>query len=123
MELNELSYQILSCVYKVHSRLGSGLLESTYEVCLAYELEALGLFIQKQQAQAVVYDDIKLDAGYRLDIVVERKIVCEIKSVEAIAPIHQAQLLTYLKLSNLPLGLLLNFNVVHMKEGIKRIIN
>ncbi len=121
-ELNELSYKIIGCIYDVHSELGPGLLESTYEVCLAYELSAAGLYVDRQKALPVVYKDVKLDAGYRIDIIVEGKIILEIKSIEQIVPIHKAQLMTYLKLSNVKLGLLLNFNVKDMKTGIDRII-
>jgi GxxExxY protein len=122
MELDDLTYKIIGCVYKVHSDLGPGLLEYTYEVCLEHELIKEGLMVERQKALPVVYDDIKLDAGYRIDIMVNNQVILEIKSVDEIAPIHQAQLMTYLKLSGLKLGLLLNFNVKDMKKGIKRII-
>ena len=122
MELNDLTYKIIGCVYKVHAELGPGLLESTYEVCLEYELIKAGLFVERQKALPVIYDEIKLDAGYKIDLLVENKVILELKSVEEIAPIHTAQLMTYLKLSSLKLGLLLNFNVKDMKKGIKRII-
>jgi len=121
-ELNDISYKIIGCVYKVHSALGPGLLESTYEVCLEHELLKEGLNIERQKTLPVFYDNIKLDAGYRIDLLVENKIILELKSVEEIAPIHKAQLMTYLKLSKLKLGLLLNFNVLDMKDGINRII-
>jgi GxxExxY protein len=121
-ELNELSYQIIGCIYKVHSELGPGLLESTYEVCLAYELSEAGLYVDRQCPLPVIYKEIKLDAGYRIDMIVNRKIILEIKSVEQTAPIHKAQLMTYLKLSSFKLGLLINFNVQDMKKGIDRII-
>lgn len=122
MELNELSYEIIGCVYKVHSELGPGLLESTYEICLEYELLKVGLRVDRQKMLPVVYNDIKLDAGYRIDLLVNELIILELKSVDEIAPIHKAQLMTYLKLSGLKLGLLLNFNVQDMKKGISRII-
>ena len=122
MELNDLTYKIIGCVYKVHSELGPGLLESTYEVCLEHELVKEGLVVERQKSLPVVYDEIKLDAGYRIDVLVNNQVILEIKSVDEIAPIHQAQLMTYLKLSGLKLGLLLNFNVKDMKKGIKRII-
>ena len=122
MLLNDLTYKIIGCVYDVHSQLGPGLLESTYEVCLEYELIKAGLNVQRQKALPVVYDDIKLDAGYRIDLLVENKIVLELKSVDEIAPIHKAQLMTYLKLAGKKLGLLLNFNVVNMKNGVTRVI-
>jgi GxxExxY protein len=122
MELNDLTYKIIGCAYKVHSNLGPGLLESTYEVCLAYELIKEGLVVERQKALPVVYDNIQLEAGYRIDLLVDHTVILELKSVAEIAPIHQAQLMTYLKLSGLKLGLLLNFNVQDMKRGIKRII-
>jgi len=118
----DITYKIIGCVYKVHSNLGPGLLESTYEVCLEHELLKTGLKVERQKALPVYYDALKLDAGYRIDLLVENQIIIEIKSIEEIAPIHKAQLMTYLKLSNLKLGLLLNFNVKDMKQGIKRII-
>jgi GxxExxY protein len=121
-ELNELSYQIIGCIYKVHSELGPGLLESTYEACLAYELSEEGLFVERQCPLPVIYKGIKLDAGYRIDMIVNKKIILEIKSVEYTAPIHKAQLMTYLKLSSFKLGLLINFNVQDMKKGIDRIV-
>lgn len=122
MELNDLTYKVIGCAYKVHSNLGPGLLESTYEVCLAYELIKEGLVVERQKALPVVYDNIQLEAGYRIDLLVGHSVILELKSVAEIAPIHQAQLMTYLKLSGLKLGLLLNFNVQDMKRGIKRII-
>ena len=122
MELNDLTYKIIGCVYKVHSELGPGLLESTYEVCLEYELSKEGLSVERQKALPVIYDEVKLDAGYRIDLLVNNQVILELKSVDEIAPIHQAQVMTYLKLSGLKLGLLLNFNVKQMKQGIKRII-
>ena len=121
-KLNELTYQIIGCVYKVHSELGPGLLESTYEVCLEFELLKAGLKVEKQKKLPVFYDDLKLNAGYRIDMLIEDKIILELKAVEKIAPIHKAQIMTYLKLSNLKLGLLLNFNVINMRKGINRII-
>lgn len=122
MELNDLTYKIIGCVYKVHSELGPGLLESTYEVCLEHELLKAGLIIERQKALPVIYDAIKLDAGYRIDLLVNNQVILELKAVDEIAPIHSAQVMTYLKLSGLKLGLLLNFNVQDMKKGIKRII-
>ena len=118
--LNDISYKIIGCSYKVHANLGPGLLESTYEVCLEHELISAGLHVIRQKELPVVYDDIKLNAGYRIDLLVENEIIIELKSVDAIAPIHEAQLLTYLKLSGKKLGLLLNFNVTDMKKGIMR---
>lgn len=122
MELNELTYKIIGCVYKVHSELGPGMLESTYEVCLEYELLKAGVKVERQKALPVVYDDIELEAGYRIDLLVNDQVILELKAVDEIAPIHTAQVMTYLKLSGLKLGLLLNFNVKDMKRGIKRII-
>jgi GxxExxY protein len=121
-KLNELSYKIIGAVYKVHSELGPGLLESTYEICLEYELLNSGLKVERQKPLPVVYREIKLEAGYRIDLLVENSIILELKSVDEIAPIHKAQLMTYLKLSGIKLGLLLNFNVQDMKKGINRII-
>ena len=122
MELNDLTYKIIGCVYKVHSELGPGLLESTYEVCLEHELLKAGLIVERQKALPVIYDAIKLDAGNRIDLLVNNQVILELKAVDEIAPIHSAQVMTYLKLSGLKLGLLLNFNVQDMKKGIKRII-
>ncbi len=119
-ELNDLSYAIIGCSYTVHSELGPGLLESTYEVCLEYELLKKGLKVERQKSLPVVYKNIKLDAGYRIDLLVEDKIIVELKSCEAIAPVHEAQLLTYLKLAKIKLGLLINFNVADLKKGIMR---
>lgn len=123
MTENELSSKIIGAAIAVHRQLGPGLLESTYEVCLAYELEALGLVVRKQIALPVVYKNIKLDAGYRIDLIVNEEIILEIKAVEMLAPIHNAQLLTYLKLTERRLGLLMNFNSVRMIDGIKRVVN
>ena len=123
MTENELSTKIIGAAIEVHKQLGPGLLESTYETCLVYELKILGLSVSRQQKLPVVYKGIKLDAGYRIDLVVENKIIIEIKSVEALANIHTAQLLTYLRLKNLKLGLLINFNTVLLKNGLKRIVN
>ncbi len=122
MELNDLTYEIIGCVYKVHSELGPGLLESTYEICLEYELLKVGLTVERQKPLPVNYDGIKLDAGYRIDLLVNDLVLLELKSVEELAPIHKSQVMTYLKLSGLKLGLLLNFNVQDMKKGIVRII-
>ena len=122
-KLNAISYDIIGCAYKVHSALGPGLLESTYEVCLEHELLISGLQVERQKPLPVIYNDIKLNAGYRIDLLVEKQIVIEVKSVDTIAPIHEAQLLTYLKLSGLKLGLLINFNVINLKSGITRRVN
>lgn len=123
MTENELSSKIIGAAIEVHKQLGPGLLESSYEVCLVYELKLLGLNIKQQLALPIVYKDVKLDAGYRVDILVEDKVIIEIKSVDALADIHTAQLLTYLKLKDIKLGLLINFNEVLLKNGIKRIAN
>ncbi len=120
--MNDLTYKIIGCVYKVHSELGPGLLESTYEICLEHELFKTGHRVERQKVLPVIYDDIKLDAGYRIDLLVNQQVVLELKAVDELAPIHQAQVMTYLKLSGLKVGLLLNFNVKDMKRGIKRII-
>lgn len=123
MTENEISSKIIGAAIEVHKQLGPGLLESTYEICLAFELRELGLEVSQQVALPVVYKDVKLDAGYRIDLIVENKVIVEIKSVEALADIHTAQLLTYLKLKDLKLGLLINFNSVKAIDGVKRIIN
>jgi GxxExxY protein len=122
LELNDLTYQIIGCAYKVHSRLGPGLLESTYEVCLEYELARNGFNVIRQVALPVVYDEVKLEAGYRIDLIVNNEVIIEIKSVDCLAPIHTAQVLTYLKLSNKKIGLIINFNETDLKNGIKRLI-
>ena len=118
--LNDISFNIIGCAYKVHSELGPGLLESTYEVCVMHELLELGYHVERQKELPVVYKNNKLNAGYRIDLLVENAVIIELKSIEAIAPIHEAQLLTYLKLSNKQLGLLINFNVCDLKKGIMR---
>lgn len=123
MSENEISNIIIGCALEVHKHLGPGLLESTYEACLAFELEQKGLIVSQQQALPIVYKDVKLNAGYRIDLLVENLVIVEIKSVDALADIHIAQLLTYLKLKELKLGLLLNFNSVLLKTGIKRVVN
>jgi GxxExxY protein len=107
----------------VHRALGPGLLESAYEECLYYELRNAGLLVEKQKALPLVYNEIRLDIGYRIDLFVERKFVVEVKSVDALADIHLAQILTYLKLSDAKLGYLINFNTVLFKDGVKRVIN
>jgi len=113
---------VLDCSFKIHSSLGPGLLESAYEECLFYEIQKTGLHVEKQKALPLVYEEVKLDAGYRIDLLVENKIIVEIKSVEALSDVHLAQILTCLKLSGCHLGLLANFNVKHLKNGIKRVI-
>ncbi len=121
--LNLITGIIIDAAMKVHSALGPGLLESAYEACLKYELTKIGLSVVCQISLPVMYDGIRIDAGYRVDMIVENEIILELKAVEKVIPIHEAQLLSYLKLSNKQVGLLLNFNVLHMKEGITRIVN
>jgi len=123
MEENELTRIIIGCAIDVHRNLGPGLLESAYRHCLCHELTDKNLFFQTEIPIPLVYKDIKLDHGYRLDILVENKVVIEIKTVESFSEVHTAQLLTYLRLGNYKLGLLLNFYVPVLKNGIKRIIN
>ena len=123
MTENEISSKIISAAIEAHRHLGPGLLESAYEICLAYELKQRGLIFQTQVALPVIYKGIKLDAGYRIDILVENKVIIEIKAVEYLAEIHTAQFLTYLRLKNLKLGLIINFNNVRVVDGIKRIVN
>ncbi len=123
MDINQLSSKIIGAAIQVHKALGPGLLESAYEECICYELSYQGFSIERQKPLAINYKGIKLDCGYRLDIVVENTIILELKSCKKIEPIHKAQLLTYLKLSGLNLGLILNFNVSVMRDGIVRIVN
>lgn len=123
MTENEISEKIIGCAIQVHRELGSGLLESSYEECLYYELIQAGLLVEKQKPLPLVYKDVKLDCGYRLDLMVENKVVIEIKVVEALNDLHMAQILTYLKLTKCKLGLVMNFNVALMKNGIKRVAN
>ncbi|MBC8320160.1 MAG: GxxExxY protein [Bacteroidetes bacterium] len=122
MDIEKVFKIVLDCSFKVHTALGPGLLESAYEECLYYELQQSGLEVKKQKALPLVYQEVKLDAGYRIDLLVENTVVVEIKSVDSLADIHMAQILTYLKLSGCKLGLLVNFNVKHLKDGIKRVI-
>jgi GxxExxY protein len=114
--------KVLDCSFKVHSVLGPGLLESAYTECLYFDLVQSGLKVEKQKPLPLVYKEVKLEAGYRIDLFVEDCIVIEIKSIDALADIHMAQILTYLKLSKCKLGLLANFNVLHLKDGIRRVI-
>ena len=123
MLINEITEKILKCAFKVHTELGPGLLESAYEECLYYELKQSGFSVEKQKALPLVYHDVKLDAGYRVDLLIENKVVVEIKSIEGFTDVHIAQVLTYLKLSKCKIGLLINFNVASLKNGIKRLIN
>ena len=123
MDLNQLSSRIIGAAIEVHKTLGPGLLESSYEECLCHELILKGLKYDSQVNLPVHYKDKKLDCGYRVDVIVERSLILELKAVDAILPIHKAQLLTYLKLSNIQLGLLLNFNIPLMRDGVHRIVN
>lgn len=123
MHENDITHKILGCAFKVHSELGPGLLESAYEECLFFELLQSGLQVEKQKALPLIYYDVKLEAGYRVDLLVENKIVIEVKAVDAFNDVHLAQVLTYLKLSKCKLGLLINFNVKSLTSGIKRIAN
>ena len=122
-EINSITAMIIGVCIDIHRELGPGLLESAYEECLCYELSRAGLAFERQKPVPVSYKDVLLDCGYRLDVVVANKVIVELKTVERLAPIHEAQLLTYLKLTKLPLGLLINFNVPVLKQGIKRIAN
>lgn len=118
----ELTEQIIGAAIEVHRHLGPGLLESAYEECLCYEFHLRGLKFERQRPLPLEYKGIKLDCGYRMDIVVEEKVILELKVVDAIAPIHEAQLLTYLRLSGVKIGLIINFNVAVLKDGIKRLV-
>jgi GxxExxY protein len=120
---NELSHKIIGTALEMHKNLGPGLLESTYESALAYDLKEAGLNVEQQVAMPFVYKEMKMNVGYRLDLVINNKIVIEIKSVENLAPVHFAQTLTYLRLSNMKLGLLINFNTKLLKNGIHRAVN
>ncbi len=122
-EINDVSGQIVNAAMTVHSVLGPGLLESAYEGCLIHELKKRHLAVASQVILPVIYDGIKIDVGYRVDVKVAERVIVEIKAVEKLLPIHQAQLLTYLKLADCKLGLILNFNVLHMKDGITRMVN
>ena len=121
-ELNELSHAIIGCAIKVHASIGPGLLESAYEKCLAYELVRAGYLVERQVILPLMYEGFLIDAGYRLDLRVDNKVIVEIKAVEKVLPVHHAQLLSYMKLSGLHLGLLINFNVVRLVDGVKRFI-
>jgi GxxExxY protein len=122
MTNEEVFKKVLDCSFKVHTALGPGLLESSYEECLHYELKQQGLSVEKQKPLPLIYEEVKLDIGYRIDLLVENNVIVEIKSIDAFNDVHYAQILTYLKLSGCKLGLLINFNVRHLKDGIKRII-
>ena len=122
MEFDELSRSVIGCGLEVHCNLGPGLLESTYRQCLACELSHAGILFQMEVPLPVRYKDILLDCGYRIDLLVRSEVIVEIKSVEALLPIHQAQILTYMRLANVPIELLINFNVTRLQTGIKRFV-
>lgn len=123
MSEDEISNIVIGCGIYVHKALGPGLLESAYKECLFYKLVQSGLYVEKEKPMPLIFEDVRLDVGYRIDLLVENKLVIEIKSVEALTDVHLAQTLTYLKLGHYKLGLLMNFNVAKLKEGIKRVIN
>jgi GxxExxY protein len=122
-KINKITEAIIGAAIEVHRTLGPGLLESAYEACLVYELQSKGLKVEQQKPVPVIYHQVKLDCGYRLDLLVEAQVIVEIKSVEEISPVHQAQLLSYLKLTGLHTGLIINFNVKLLKHGIQRLVN
>ena len=123
MSENEISNKIIGLGIDVHNALGPGLLESAYKECLYYKLVQSGLLVQKEKPMPLLFEEVKLDCGYRIDLLVENKVVIEIKSVDALNDIHLAQTLTYLKLGNYKLGLLMNFNVLKLKDGVRRVVN
>ncbi len=122
MEVNEITHDILDSAFKVHTALGPGLLESAYQACLCYELKKKGYKVESEKPLPLVYEEVKLDCGYRIDILVENQVVVELKTIEQFSEVHQAQILTYMKLSKTKYGLLINFNVKSLKDGIKRFI-
>lgn len=122
MEFDSLSKEIIGCAIEVHRLLGPGLLESAYEECMMYELSKKGMKAERQKTVPIIYKEIKLNCGYRLDVVVEKRIILELKSIDAFAPVHEAQILTYMKLSNIKIGLMINFNVTVLKNGLKRYV-
>lgn len=123
MEINKVSGEIIDAAMKVHTALGPGLLESAYEACLVYELQSRGLRVRSQVELPITYEGVNIDVGYRLDVLVEEMVIVELKSVESIAGVHKAQLISYLKLSEKKVGLLINFNVERLKNGITRLVN
>ena len=123
MELNDISGKIIELSIKVHKELGPGMLESAYEACLLYELQKAGLKAESQLKLPIIYQNVKIEAGYRIDLLVEHLIIVELKTVERLLPIHEAQSLSYIKLSKLKLGLLINFNVKLLRDGIRRVVN
>ena len=122
MEINKITEIIIGCAIEVHKKLGPGLLESTYSACLYYELVKAGLYVEQQLAMPLIYKEVHMEIGYRLDFLIENKVVVEVKSIESLNDVHTAQVLTYLKLSNAKVGLLINFNTLKLTEGIKRLI-
>ena len=120
MEINQITHEILDSAYKIHSKLGPGLLESAYQACLVYELRKKGLKVEVEKPLPLIYEEVKLECGYRIDILVENSVVVELKVVDEFNPVHEAQILTYMKLSNKSLGLLINFNVTILRNGIRR---
>lgn len=122
MEINNLTHEILDSAYKVHTALGPGLLESAYQACLCYELKKKGFKVESEKPLPLVYEEVKLDCGYRIDLLVENRVVIELKTADRFTDVHQAQILTYMKLSKIKYGLLINFNVKSLKDGIKRFI-
>lgn len=122
-ELNQMTSQIIEAAIEVHRVLGPGLLESTYEACLIYELLQRGHFVEQQKPLPVVYKSVQLDIGYRVDLLVDHLVIVELKTVDQLLPIHEAQLLSYLKLSGMAVGLIINFNVMMLKQGIRRLVN
>jgi GxxExxY protein len=123
MTENEIATTVVDAAYTIHTRLGPGLLESVYETTLAYELNKRGLTVRRQQAMPVVYESVRMDIGFRADLIVADKVIVEIKSIEAVSPVHRKQLLTYLRLTDKRLGLLINFNVELIKGGLTRVVN
>jgi len=123
MNENEIANKVIGCAIEVHRKLGPGLLESAYQECLFYKIQKEGLFVQKEFPMPLVFEEVKLECGYRIDLLVENKLVIELKSVESLNDVHLAQTLTYMKLGEFKLGLLINFNVALLKQGIRRVIN
>lgn len=123
MKENSISYDVIKCAIEVHKALGPGLLESAYKECLYYKLAQAGFWVEKEKKMPLVFEEVKLDCGYRIDLLIENEVVVEIKAVEALHDVHLSQTLTYMKLGNYKLGLLINFNVFRLKEGIKRVVN
>ncbi|MCX6245966.1 MAG: GxxExxY protein [Bacteroidetes bacterium] len=122
MDFEPLSKAIIGCAIEVHKTLGPGLLESAYEECMVFELQHKGLGVERQKPIPVIYKEIKLECGFRLDLLIEKSIIAELKSIDGFAPVHEAQILTYLRFSNIKTGLLINFNVTNMRYGIRRYV-